>query len=96
MINYLKQYLQKKKIKNKIYLYASGSTGSVFFHSLISNHKKILSIPIILDTERVYRHFLKTNKSLKYITNSPAFANFNKNELLGKVVFITKKVLKFL
>jgi hypothetical protein len=76
MLNYLKQFLEKN-IKNKIYLYASGSTGSVFVHSLLSNHKEILSIPVILDTERIYRHlFIKTNKPLINILNEDTFFNF--------------------
>jgi hypothetical protein len=76
MLNYFKQYFQKKKLKKKIYLYASGSTGSVFVHSLISNHKKILSIPVILDTERIYRHLLNSNKSLINILNENTFFSF--------------------
>lgn len=76
MLNYLKQYSKKRKIKNKVYLYAFGSSGSVFVHSLLSNHGKIFSIPVILDTERVYRNLLNNNKSLVNFLNENTYFNF--------------------
>jgi hypothetical protein len=50
--------------------------GSVFFHSLINNYKKILSILIILDNERIYRNLPNTNKPLINILNEKTFFYF--------------------
>ncbi len=65
-----------------IFLYAPGSTGTVFFHSLVNDHPEILSIPVIFSTNTAYKlmkkvkfepqascNILQEKTELKLITN---------------------------
>lgn len=50
--------------KKKIYIFAGGSSGSIFLHSLLVNHPNIFSIPVIIDSFRVAKNLKKRKISL--------------------------------